>query len=319
MGINSTKCEGLHPGTRESVLGEALRSASDFDGVDLLKGVALVAAAGVGIVAYNDLSAQNAESGDENYAPKIENENLTAGLPDTAKANEPVIVPPAALTNAGNDSNDAVPIATGPEQKYDIRSDPQFVGMRFKELYYLVTPAAAKQYGGMEEFDKSLELYSRGMSSLFKKFDAGIAVDFRNVGMADPSEQGVKQVLEELNSEYGCSYVREQNQPAKDAIFVWFLDEKEWNEHAWDFGTDKNGVGWTDLGFVIKIPSGTAGMPYFPSLFAHELSHVFGIGDRSGSGDGDDLMYGRGVPLAPSTFGDASRIKDNIDRKLNTC
>lgn len=205
-------------------------------------------------------------------------------------------------------------------ENYDVRADPAFKDANFKEPFYLATGKVVEQYGDLGELDADLTSLSRGMSNLlFTKFRTGIAIDdFKSAGVAAPEAYGAKQVLDELNT-HACQYLRDNKiETVNNKFFVWFLDENEWDDHVWDYGA-YGGVGWSGLGVLIKVPEFVAGTPVDSSFMTHEFSHVWGLRDRTGSGDSEDLMYNNPVPLTPSYLGNAQTIAMNQNKKLNTC
>lgn len=205
-------------------------------------------------------------------------------------------------------------------ENYDPRADPAFKDANFKEPFYVATGKVVEQYQGLDNLDANLASLPGGMSNLlFTKFHTGIAIDdFKSAGVATPEAHGAIQVLRELNDGYGCRYLRDHGiEPTRNKFFVWFIDETEWKEHVSDYA-DKDGVGWPDLGILIKVPDYvTAGMPTDKAFASHEFAHLWGIRDRDGSGDEGDLM--QSPPFSADHFADAPNIAVNIDRKLNTC
>lgn len=204
-------------------------------------------------------------------------------------------------------------------ENYDPRTDPAFKDANFKEPFYLATEKVVEQYRGIDNLDADLASLPRGISNiLYTKFHTGIAIDdFKSLGVTAPQEHGAAQVFEEMNSK-SCEYLRNQGIDSRgDMFFVWFLDEKEWKDHVFDY-QDKHAVGSPE-GLLIQVPESAAALPVSPSFIAHEFSHAWGLHDRTGSGDSGDLMYNNPVPLGPSSFGDAQIIAMDPNKKLNTC
>lgn len=311
--MSSIKCEGAYAGVEESRFGKGSRGASDFEGTDVLKGVAILAAGAAAVAAASHYIGMGEDR--QGIDDKPANETSGRIMRGSGIDNPP-------KNNSAESANMTVVTTPAPETQdgpYDPRADKAFVGANFKEPFYAATPGVISHYNGTENLDKNIEPLSKGMSDwLYGKFHTGVAIDdFKSMGVAEPKAHGAVQVLHELNDKYGCRYLRDHGiEPVRNKFFVWFIDEGEWNEHIKDYA-DKSAVGWPDLGILIRVPDYVAGMPVDPAFGSHEFAHLWGIRDRDGSGDAGDLMHS--PPFSADSFGDARKIASNIDIKLNTC
>ncbi len=201
------------------------------------------------------------------------------------------------------------------------RTDPAFAGAKFKEPFVFFTAKVAAQYGGEDSLMASIQDSPKSMSSWLLKFHTGIAIDnFKSAGVKTPENGGALNVLDELTQQ-GCGYLREHGIATnKNQFFVWLIDEDAWKSHMDAGFVDKSGVGWPDKGILVMVPSYYAGgLPLSGAQMTHEFSHLWGISDRTGSGDTNDLMYNNPIPMSPVSFGDAQKITLNQDKKLNSC
>ncbi len=210
------------------------------------------------------------------------------------------------------------------EEGYNPHADPRLKDAKFKKLYVFVTPQISEERGGLENIQNEVKILPIYMNFYLKRFDAGVAIDEVIVaGIANfESRDTRKIVFDELNTKYGCKYLRNNNIQARDALFLGIIDEKTWGTLYSDLTDNINkatGVGYENGGGLIRFPSGTS-FTVKDKLIVHEvIGHGWGLEDRKDVSF--DIMdnsaeFSEGEP---NTFVDAWKIKLNADGKVNTC
>lgn len=208
------------------------------------------------------------------------------------------------------------------EEKYDFRKDTRLKDAKPKTLYVFATPRIFEEHGGTKtSIENDLKILPEYMNHYLARFDVGVAID--NVvfaGVADFKEDDADKIIKnELNTKYGCKYLRENDIPSQNALFLGLVDDSTWKKNLGDEYSEDYGWGYEDGGGIIRFPSGTS-FSVIDRIAVHEvIGHGWGLLDRRDVPH--DIMDNSAAfsEGSPDTFVDGWKIKLNADKKVNIC